>query len=392
MDYPLEDLKVLDFTYLLPGPFGTMMLADMGADIIKIENPKNPDLMRYVPPFVDDISAAYMQVNRGKRSLCADLSTDEGSEIVYRLAKEYDIVIEQFRPGVMEKLGLGYGRLREINPSIIYCSLTGYGSTGSYARRAGHDINYLSLTGVESWSGRKDTGPSLHGIQIADLGGGSKNLVIGVLAACIRRMRTGAGERIDVSITDSVFSLSVFDTAGFLAGGRQPLPGEEVLNGGSLYDFYRTEDGRYLSAGPIEPKFLVNFCEALGMSDILANGVLTNEQVLEAKQHISARIASKPLNYWVSCFRSVDACVEPVRTLDEAVSLPPLIERDMVIQVHNQFGTGVSQIGNPIKFDSGNYTAGFAGVTPGYHNESILDSLGYSPDDIVKLRKRGVLG
>lgn len=392
MDYPLEGVKILDFTYLLPGPFGTMMLADMGADIIKVENPNNPDLMRYVPPFVDDISAAYMQVNRGKRSLGADLSMEEGKSVIYRLVAEYDIVIEQFRPGVMEKLGLGYERLREINPSVIYCSLTGYGSTGTYARRAGHDINYLSLAGVESWSGRKDTGPSLHGIQIADLGGGSKNMVIGVLAAYIRRLRTGAGERVDISITDGVFSLSVFDTAGYLAGGRQPLPGEEVLNGGSLYDYYRTSDGRYLSAGPIEPKFLVNFCEALGMADILAGGILSNDQVREAKIRIGERIASKPLDYWVGCFRDVDACVEPVRVLEEALTSPPLAERDMVVRCANQYGSDIRQLGNPIKFESGPCVAGFAGVTLGYHNESILESAGYSHGDIELLREKRVFG
>ncbi|HQP49439.1 MAG TPA: CaiB/BaiF CoA-transferase family protein [Spirochaetota bacterium] len=392
MDYPLADLKILDFTYLLPGPFGTMILADMGADIIKVENPKNPDLMRFVPPLIDGMSAAYMQVNRGKRSLGVDLSTEEGQDIVYRLVKEYDIVVEQFRPGVMERLGLGYNRLREISPSLIYCSLTGYGSTGSYALRAGHDINYLSLTGVESWSGRKDTGPSLHGIQIADLGGGSKNLVIGILAAYIRRLRTGEGERVDISITDSVFSLSVFDTAGFLADGRQPLPEGEVLNGGSLYDYYRTADGRYLSAGPIEPKFLVNFCEALGMKDILGRGILTNDQVLEAKKQIGERISSKPLEYWISCFSATDACVEPVRTLDEAVTSPPLTERDMVIHCANQYGTDLRQIGNPIKFGSGPCTAGFAGVTLGYHNDAILDSLGFDHDDMAELRKKRVFG
>jgi len=186
MTPPLDGMKILDFTYLLPGPFGTMMLADLGAHIVKVENPLNPDLMRLVPPFVEGTSAAYAQVNRGKRSLALNLTVPGSADIVRRLVMEYDVVVEQFRPGVMDKYGLGYGALREINPSIIYCSLTGYGQTGTLARRAGHDINYMALSGIESYSGRKETGPAPSGIQVADLGSGSKNLCIALLAAYIK--------------------------------------------------------------------------------------------------------------------------------------------------------------------------------------------------------------
>ncbi len=391
MKSPLEGMKILDFTYLLPGPFGTMTLADMGADIIKVENPRNPDMMRLVPPLVGDVSAAYAHVNRGKRSLALDLKADGAREILFRLARDYDILIEQFRPGVMEKLGLGYDDLRGVNPSIIYCSLSGYGQTGRYAQRAGHDINYLALSGVESFSGCGERGPTLHGIQLADIAGGSKNLVIAVLAAFIKRLRTGEGDYIDISITDGVFSLSVFDAAGYLAGGREPAREEEILNGGSLYDFYRTADGGYLSAGPIEPKFLTAFCEALGLGDELAKGLLSNEEVRALKARIAERIASYPLDHWTGVFREVDACVEPVRSLGDAISAPPLSERDMIITVANEDGTKFRQIANPIKFASGSFNAAFAGARLGYHTDAVLAETGFDRAEIASLRGRGVV-
>ena len=318
MAEPLGGLKILDFTYLLPGPFGTMMLSDLGADIIKVENCENPDLMRVVPPYVDDISAAYLHINRGKRSLSLNLKREEAREIIYRLVREYDVVIEQFRPGTMDRLGIGYDHLREINPAVIYCSLTGYGQTGSYAMRAGHDINYMALSGNESFSGKKNAGPFLSGIQIADIASGSKNVVIGVLAAFIRRQATGLGDYIDISITDGVFSMSVFATAGYLAGGNEPKREGEFLNGGSLYDFYITADGGYLSVGPVEQKFFKTFCDTIGCPGAAETGIMN----WNVKEQIAAIIAGQPLAYWREKFRNVDACVEPVYSVAQAVSNP----------------------------------------------------------------------
>jgi crotonobetainyl-CoA:carnitine CoA-transferase CaiB-like acyl-CoA transferase len=390
MGKPLSGMKILDFTYLLPGPFGTMMLADLGAEIIKVENPVNPDLMRLVPPFVDGMSAAYAQVNRGKKSVALNLTFPEAGDIVRRLIGEYDIVIEQFRPGVMDKFGLGYDALRDVNPKLIYCSLTGYGQTGSFARRAGHDINYMALAGIESFSGRKETGPVLGGVQVADLGGGSKNLCIAVMAACIRRLTTGEGEYCDISITDGAFSLSVFQAAGFLAGAPEPAREEDVLNGGSLYDFYRTADGRYLSVGPIEPKFLLNFLNAVGMGDLLCGGVLSPEQAAGAKNEIARAVASKPLAHWIGVFRGTDACVEPVRTLGEALANPPISEREMVIVVPGEGGTEFRQIANPIRFASGPCNAGCAGAGLGRHTDEVLAGAGYAPGEVARLREKGV--
>jgi alpha-methylacyl-CoA racemase len=387
MTKPLDGLKILDFTYLLPGPFGTMLLADMGADIIKVENSLSPDILRLMPPYVDDMSAVYAHVNRGKKSLSLNLKKPGALEIIYKLVREYDVVVEQFRPGTMDRLGIGFEQLIKINPSIIYCSLTGYGQTGSYAGRAGHDINYMALSGVESMSGRKETGPVLTGIQVADIASGSKNLVIGVLAAYINRTNTGKGDYIDVSITDGVFSMSVFATAGYLAGGNEPVRGD-LLSGGALYDFYTTADGGYLSVGPVEQKFFSAFCECIGCADIAPTGIINWNH----KERVAKIIAEKPLSHWREVFRLCDACVEPVFSVGEAIANPPLSDREMVVPVKTHAGKQVRQIGNPIKFKSGHYYATAGGVTLGFHNEEILSNLGFTGDDVRRFRESGVIG
>ncbi len=391
MNPPLAGMKILDFSYLLPGPFATMMLADLGADIIKVENPENPDLMRLIPPFLHGISATYAHINRGKRSLALNLKCDEAREVVYALLREYDIVVEQFRPGVMERLGLGYERLKEINPALIYCSLTGYGQTGTYASRAGHDINYMALAGVESFSGRKETGPAPGGIQVADIGSGSKNLCIAVLAAYIRRLRTGEGEYIDISITDGVFAMTAFQTSQFLAGGNEPSAESEFLNGGSIYDFYRTFDGRYLSVGPVEPKFLTGFLHALEMGNVLEKGLLSAKQMREVKREIARRIAQKPLSHWLEVFASIDVCIEPVRTLGEAINNPPISERSMVVHIRDSHDNEYLQVGNGLTFSSGTYVANMPGCELGTHTDDILRRLGYSDAAISDFRKKGVV-
>ena len=385
MNYPLHDMKILDFTYLLPGPYGSMMLADLGADIIKVENPHNPDMLRMLPPIVDEISAVYAHINRGKKSLALDLKASHAKDIIYKLVKEYDIVIEQFRPSVLEKLGFGYEDLKNINQGIIYCSLTGYGHTGSFASRAGHDINYMALSGVESFSGKKSTGPSLHGIQIADIASGAKNMVIGILAAYIKRQKTGNGDYIDISITDGVFAMSTFTTAAYLEGEDMPMPQTQILNGGAIYDYYATSDGRFISVGPIEPKFFQSFCNAIGYIDMATTMDFSFETVQKHKRNIAVIIASKPLSYWIDVFSALDACVEPVRTLDEAINNPPLYDRDMIVNVTTMNGKKLKQIANPIKFSSDTYIAQYAGVSLGYNNDEILHAIGYNGSEIQQL-------
>ncbi len=391
MDYPLSQMKILDFTTLLPGPYGTMILADHGADIIKVENFKRPDMLRALPPYVDSLSAGFAQLNRGKKFLGLDLKKVEAREVICRLVRDYDIVIEQFRPGVMERLGIGYETLREINRRLIYCSLTGYGQTGSYSGRAGHDINYLALSGISSFSGRKETGPSLSGIQIADIAGGGMSMVIALLMAYIKRFSTGTGDRIDVSMTDAAFSLTSIAAAGVLSGDKAPAAESTFLNGGNIYDYYRTSDGRYLSVGPIEEKFFREFCGVAGIDGYAYSNMLSDKSIKKMKKDIARKIGKKSLDEWTEIFRDADACVEPVLDLEEAIHSSPLSEREMVVRIKNSAGNEILQVGNPLKYASGSYIAGEAGKSPGYDNRSILEKAGYSGSEIDDLSFKEII-
>ncbi len=376
MSGPLSSLKILDFTTLLPGPYATMMLADMGADVLRVESPTRLDLTRVMPPHDNGVATAHSYLNRGKRCITLDLKKPENLAVVKALVAEFDIVIEQFRPGVMDRLGLGYEVLRAINPALIYCAITGYGQSGPYRDRAGHDINYLSLAGVSSYSGRSASGPPPLGIQVADVAGGSHHAVMGILAAVVHRTRTGEGQFVDVSMTDAAFSLNAMTGAGALAAGREPGPETEMLNGGSFYDYYRTADGRWLSVGSLEPQFMKQVCQAIGQPELASFGLSQNpEHQKRLKEALTDAIAARTLDEWREVFAAMDACVEPVLTLSEAAAHPQMAARHMVIDVSREDGTTQRQIGYPIKFERTPCEAKFTGRTPGADNDDVLGEL-----------------
>lgn len=267
MPGPIEGLKVLDFTTLLPGPYATMTLADLGADVLRIISGSRGDPVSYLPPFIPgtDISAVMSYLGRGKRCMTLNLKDVRATGIVHQLIGRYDILIEQFRPGVMAGLGLDYERLKSVNPALIYCSLTGYGQTGPMRLRAGHDINYLARSGLMSYSGKKESGPALTGMQIADIAAGSNNVVIGVLAAVVHRNVTGLGQHVDCAMTDGVMAFNAMTGVSYLTDGREPQREETLLNGGTLYDFYETKDGKYISVGALDPSFSALFAGSSGV-------------------------------------------------------------------------------------------------------------------------------
>lgn len=390
---PLSSLKILDFSTLLPGPFASMMLADMGAEVLRIEAPNRPDMIRLSPPFDDDTSAWHALLNRSKRSMALDLKKPGAVEIVKRLVQTYDIVLEQFRPGVMDRLGIGYQALREVNPNLIYCALTGYGQTGPYKDRAGHDINYLSLAGVMSHMGHKETGPLPLSLQVADVGGGSFGAVTGILAAVIQRHQTGAGQLADISMFDTTVAWNSLAASQYLVGGQNPEPEESWLNGGSYYDFYRTADGRYLSVGSLEPKFWISFCQTIGRPDLIDQGYNTDPKVQQAlKAEIQSVIATQSLASWLTIFATVDVCVEPVLTVSEMLAHPQTQARQMVVDIPKSDGSKQKQIGSPFKFSEAQPTYKYIGAALGAHTEEVLMEIGYNAGEIAMFRQAGLFG
>lgn len=348
---PLTSLRILDFSTLLPGPYATMLLADMGAEVLRVEAPDRVDLTKVMPPFDGKFATAFSYLTRGKQTLPLNLKQAEAVEQVKELVKDYDIVVEQFRPGVMDRLGIGYETLKAINPKLIYCAITGYGQTGPYRDRAGHDINYLALAGVSSHCGRADSGPPPLGIQVADVAGGSHHAVMGILAAVINRQQTGEGQFVDISMTDAAFAMNAMAGAACLAGGQEQKPESALLNGGSFYDYYRTQDDRWLSIGSLEPQFSARLCDTLGLADMKGLALSQDpEQQKQLKVALKEKVAEKTLAEWQEIFADQDACVEPVLTISEAAEHPQLKARGMVVEVDRGDGVMQRQISTPLRF------------------------------------------
>ena len=387
----LKDLKILDFSTLLPGPFASLMLADMGAEVLKISSASKPDIVTDYPPFIEgtDISACQAWLGRNKKSMFLNLKTEEGVAIVKELVKEYDIVLEQFRPGVMDKLGIGYEDLKAVNPSVIYCSLTGYGQTGPLRDAAGHDINYMARSGIISHAGRKEEGPSLMNFQIADIAVGSLNSVIGILAAVNHRRNTGVGQYIDVAMMDGCVPFNSIDGASFLVSGKQPEREGERLNGGCVYDFYETKDGQYMSVGSLEPQFWSRFCMAIEREDLI-EGTVWPENVDEVKAQIRGIFKTKTREEWVERFAEYDACVQPVLDLKEALLEDEQIKaREMVVEVDLPLheGVKVKQLATSIKMSECPCIYEQAGYPAGYHTHEMIEKLGL---DYAELETKGV--
>jgi len=389
---PLSNLKVLDFTTLLPGPYATMMLADMGAEVVRVLSDSYPDMAAFLPPFLfgSDLSCNLAYLGRGKRCMNLNLKSAGAVEIIHRLINKYDIIIEQFRPGVMAKLGLAYEDLKAVNPSLIYCSLTGYGQTGPLRDRAGHDINYLARSGLMDYSGTKEKGPSLTGMQIADVASGSNNAVIGILAAVVHRKDTGKGQHIDVSMTDGVMAFNSMMAITYLAGAPEPEREKELLNGGSLYDFYKTKDGKYISFGALEAQFFTNFCRIIGREDLIPCGVMP-PNMAKVKNDLREIILQKTRDQWTEIFSQTDACVEPVLSLAEAIADENTKARDMIVEFKLPSGEKLKQIANPLKFSETKQEYRFIGCLAGTHTVEILQEMDYTQEQISNFEKDGVL-
>ncbi len=389
----LSNLKILDFTTLLPGPYATLMLADLGAEVLKISSPSKPDIVLEYAPFIEDTDLAANEVwlGRGKKNIFLNLKNPEAVQIVKKLVKEYDIVVEQFRPGIMQRLGLGYEELKKENPALIYCSLTGYGQTGPMAKAAGHDCNYMARSGNLAMAGYKNAGPAPMNIQVADICSGSSNVVISILAAVNFRNITGKGQYIDVSMMDGLVPLTGMDGIRYLATGEESGRESRRLNGGSLYGYYETADGEYLSVGSLEPKFWTAFCNGIGCPDLIEESAEPKAEVFEeVKARIQTIIKGKTRDEWVEIFKPLDCCVEPVLSLKEALDEDEQIkERELVVEVEVPCSNGkkVRQLGSPFKLSECPVTYDMGGYPLGYHTKEVIESLGLDYED---LKENGV--
>jgi alpha-methylacyl-CoA racemase len=323
---PLNGILVADFTTLLPGPVATLMLAEAGAEVIKVEKPGGEDMRAY-PPQWDGVSAAFAMLNRGKKSLVVDLRTEEGRTAARELAARADVLVEQFRPGVMQKHGLGYDELSKINPRLIYCSITGYGQSGPKRDEAGHDINYIGSTGLLSLAPGPLENPVVPPALIADIAGGTFPAVQNILLALIARGKTGKGTYIDIAMADAMFTFAWMALATLHATGKQAGPASLSTTGGSpRYQLYPTKDGKLVCCGALEQKFWMAFCGAIGLPQELTNDF---KNPSATKQAIRGIIAKETAAHWKPKFAAADCCVTIMATLDEALADEHFVKRGL---------------------------------------------------------------
>jgi crotonobetainyl-CoA:carnitine CoA-transferase CaiB-like acyl-CoA transferase len=355
---PLAGLRVLDLTRLLPGAFATALLGDLGADVIKIEQPGIGDPMRVYEPRIGDASAFTWVTDRNKRSVALDLRDPRGRDALLRLVAGADVLVEGFRPGVMGRLGLAYDDVIPMNPKLVYCSLSGYGSDGPRSAEAGHDVNYIGRAGLLSTTG-VGLRPAIPGVQIADLAGGSLIGVAGLLAALVRAQRTGEGDHVDIAMTDGAFALQAVVLGAYFADGRPPGIEQELLNGRfPCYALYECSDGRYVTVGTLEPPFWNELCEGVGRPDLVETQFDPT-----ALPRWRALFLERTRDEWLALLAGRDACIGPVNDLGEAIDDPQLRHRGMVVELEHPEAGPTPQLGTPIKLR--NHPASIRTPAPG---------------------------
>ncbi|MDD5448446.1 MAG: CoA transferase [Actinomycetota bacterium] len=390
MALPLEQLKILDLTRLLPGPYCTMLLADMGADVVKVEDPESGDILRYDgPPTSSGMGIHFHVLNRNKRSVALGLKSEEGREVLMRLARWADVLVEQFRPGVMERLGISYEEVAKENPSIIYCSITGYGDSGPYSQLPGHDVNYISYAGVLGLTGRSDGPPVIPAVQVADIGGGML-AAFSILAAYIYRGESDKGQKIDVSMTDAAISMLSMNTGEYLVTGKPPVRQEQKLHGAlPCYDVYEAADG-FLAVGALEPKFWMRLCEVLGKPEFVSLQY-EEKSFPEIHQWLSQTFKAKTRSEWMEIFGDEEVCVSPVLSLKETDENPHVRHRNMMPEVSDEKLGRMKTLGIPAKFSLTPGEIRHSAPQLGENTDEILLMLGYSSDEIDELERDGVV-
>lgn len=380
---PLQGTRILDLSRLLPGPFATLVLADLGATVDKLEDTGGGDYLRHMPPLAAGESVAFQLLNRGKRSGVLDLKRPEAREAFKRLVAGYDVVFDQFRPGVLARLGLGHDALLALNPRLVICALTGYGQTGELSQRAGHDLNYLARSGILGAHGPAGGPPQVPGFQLADVSGGMW-CVIAILAALAERARTGKGRVLDIAMTDGVLGYAMMAVGGALAG-QEVKRGDEVLTGGiAPYNTYLAKDGHPITLAALEPKFWVAFCNGAGIeADMTA--LFPGPHQAALKEKLAAVFAGKTRDEWARFGAQHDCCVEPVTLPAEIEKDPHLASRDLFFRLPTPRGE-VPQLRTPVTPHDGDFTPP---PRAGEHTRAILREGGLTDAEIDALVQGG---
>jgi crotonobetainyl-CoA:carnitine CoA-transferase CaiB-like acyl-CoA transferase len=382
---PLAGVRVLDLTRLLPGGYCTLLLADMGADVVKIEEPGKGDYIRWTPPMVGEESTAHRALNRGKRSVTLNLKTPQGVDLLKRLAEGFDVLVESFRPGVLDRLGVGWSVLHEINPALVYCAITGYGQDGPYRDLVGHDINYIGYGGVLGLIGPRDGAPAVPGVQIGDVGGGGMAAAIGILAALLEARSTGVGRFVDTSMLDGVVSWLTIHGGDFLATGELSERGNMRLAGAfPCYRVYRAGDDKYLTVGALEPQFWKALCEAVGAPELIEEQFSPEAAAHEKMESV---FASKSRDEWLAQLSTLETCVGPVNDLAEAFSDPQVAHRRLVAEVNGE-AMGPS---SPMRFDGEQVVRLEPAPGFGEHTAEVLAEIGVDEANLAELRASGAV-
>jgi len=376
-------MRVLDLSRLLPGPYCSRILADFGFEVIKVEPPGGGDWSRYVPPLDPETGQGLLfnALNRGKKSFTANLKADEGRAILLRLVETADVLLESFRPGVMERLGLGYETLTQVNPRLVYCSLSGYGPSGPYRERAGHDLNYQGLAGLLDLTGPRDGPPSMPGVALADLSGALWSAT-GILMALLEREHSGKGQRVDSSLLGGALSLLPLAVAQ-LKGGQPPARGAGELSGGVVCcNLYETGDGGHMSLSALEPGFWIIFCQAIGREDLQGQQyahALPGEPVYD---ELCALFLTRTRQEWLEVLGGLDACCDPVYSVDEALASAPVQALDMLTE---------EGLRPPVQLSSQPVRMATTAPLLGEHTAAILAELGYDAARLEELQGQGVV-